>query len=91
MSIEKMERDGKILALILRKEVEPEGVNFFTTEDNPLQLGILKHKAGTEVKPHIHKSSSKVINSIQEVLHVDYGKVKVNFYDDRANTVGVLS
>jgi len=80
--IEKVEWQGKTLALILRARFDKEGVNFVTAEDNPIQLGILKHRQGVKIKPHIHRASAKVINSVQEVLHIEYGRVEVDFYDD---------
>ena len=80
--IEKVEWQGKTLALILRARFDKEGVNFVTAEDNPIQLGILKHHQGVKIKPHIHRASTKVIDSVQEVLHIEYGKVEVDFYDD---------
>jgi len=79
--IERIEWQGKTLALILRARFDNEGVNFVTDEDSPLQVGILKHPQGFKIKPHIHRASRKIINSIQEVLHVEYGRVKVDFYD----------
>lgn len=75
------------MALILREKFDKEGVNFVTAEDNPLQVGILKHPQGFKVKPHIHKASSKVISSIQEVLHIEYGKVAARFYDDKGENI----
>jgi len=80
--IEKVEWQGKTLALILRARFDKEGVNFVTAEDNAIQLGILKHRQGVKIKPHIHRASAKVINSVQEVLHIEYGRVEVDFYDD---------
>jgi hypothetical protein len=71
--IEKVEWQGRTLALILRARFDKEGVNFVTAEDNPIQLGILKHRQGVKIKPHIHRASTKVINSVQEVLHIEYG------------------
>ena len=41
--IERVEYGGKVFALIIRQNYEPEGVNFVTAEDNPLQVGVLKH------------------------------------------------
>ena len=67
--LEKIEREGKVLALILRERYEPEGVSFITSEDNPLQVGILKHRQGARIEPHTHRSSPKTIDEIQEVLH----------------------
>ena len=86
--VEKIECGGKILAIILRQNYEPEGVNFITAEDNPLQLGVLKHQKGSKIKPHIHKSSPRIVNEIQEVLHIAYGKVEAEFYTGDGKKVG---
>lgn len=85
--IERLEHKGKIFALIIRGGFEKDGVNFVTTEDNSLQLGILKHEKGVKIKPHVHKKVNKIINNIQEVLHVEYGKVEVNFYEERGKGI----
>lgn len=78
--IEKVGRGGKLFAIILRSGFEKEGVNFFTPEDNPLQLGLLKHKRGTKIKPHIHKNA-------QEVLHMQRGKMEVFFYSENGKKI----
>ena len=88
MDVEKFEYNGQIFALIMRQNYEPEGVNFITTEDNPLQLGVLKHQKGSKIKPHIHRSSSRTVNEIQEVLHIAYGKVEAEFYESAGKKVG---
>lgn len=86
--IEKVEHGGKLLAIVLRSGFEMEGVNFFTPEDNPLQMGVLKYGKGTEIKPHVHKTSIKMISKIQEVLHIEYGKIEASFYDVTGEKVG---
>lgn len=86
--MEKVELQGEVLALILRHELSVEGVNFFTTSDNPIQVGILQHRQGTEIKPHIHRDSTRTIKSVQEVLHIEYGKVEANFYNQRGGKIG---
>ena len=78
---EKVEVEGQVFALVLRHGLNIDGVSFFTPPENPFQLGILQHKQGTVIKPHIHRDSLRTISSVQEVLHVDYGKVEVKFYD----------
>ena len=78
--IEKIEWQGKLLALIVRHRFDNEGVNFVTEENSPLQVGVLKHPQGFRIKPHIHRASKKIITTVQEVLHVEYGRVGVNFY-----------
>ena len=79
--LEKIESQGKTFALILRHELEVEGVKFFTASDNPLQLGVIQHEKGTEIKAHVHRNATREIGSIQEVLHIEYGRVEVNFYN----------
>jgi len=86
--IEKVEWQGKTLALIVRARFNNEGVNFVTGENSPLQVGVLKHPQGFKIKPHIHRASRRIIDSIQEVLHVEYGRMGVNFYDDNGEQIG---
>ena len=86
--IERVEYGGEVLALIIRQNYEPEGVNFVTAEDNPLQVGVLKHQKNSKIKPHLHKSSPRIINAIQEVLHIAYGKVEAEFYGGDGKKVG---
>lgn len=86
--IEKVEHGGKLFAIILRSGFEMEGVNFFTPKDNPLQLGMLKYGKGTEIRPHIHKTSIREISKIQEVLHIMYGKIEASFYETTGGKVG---
>ncbi len=36
----------------------------------------------------MHRSSSKTINEEQEVLHIEYGKVEVEFYESSGKKIG---
>ena len=85
---ERIEFNGKLFALILRKEFEEDGANFFTSKESPLQLGVLGHKQGAEIKPHIHKNVPRTIERVQEVLHLAHGKVQVDFYDEEGKPLG---
>ena len=80
--LETVEHNGKIYALIMRNNHEPDGVNFITSDDNPLQLGFISHKKGYEVKPHIHKPFSVAITELHEVLHLKEGSCEAAFYDN---------
>lgn len=87
MNIEKIEHNGEIIALIIRKSLEIEGVKFFTPEDFNFQLGVLQHKAGTKIKPHIHKDQTKLINCTQEVLYVTSGNVQIDLYNNKSEKI----
>ncbi|MFC2122449.1 hypothetical protein ACFLRP_02045 [Bacteroidota bacterium] len=86
--IEKIEKDGNLIAVILRGNYESEGVDFITDDDNPLQVGVLTHPRGSEIKPHVHRSIPREISSIQEVLHIERGVVEALIYDDSGAQFG---
>ncbi len=80
--IEKVQLDGKFIALIMYGGPVSEGINFITPDDNPLQVGVLNHKSGTVIRPHRHKTSKIEIRSIQEMLYIEKGRVQVDLYND---------
>ena len=80
--LETVEHNGITYALIMRDIHEPEGVNFITSDDNPLQLGIINHTKGFEIKAHIHKPFSATITQLHEVLHLKKGSCEATFYDN---------
>ena len=55
--IEKIFYKKKLLAMILpEKKNLKKGVNFLTPSHLTLQLGFIKHKSNTYIKPHTHKN-----------------------------------
>ena len=75
-------KDELLLAVVIRQGFSDEGVNFVTSPENYLQVGILNHKEGSIIKPHRHKEMPRTINYTQEVLHIEYGKMEVDFYQN---------
>ena len=85
--IERIEHNGQLFALIMRANYESEGVNFITSAESSLQLGLLTHKQGSIIKPHVHKNFPKTITTDQEVLHIQSGKVEAEFYESKAEKI----
>ena len=83
--IEIIKNKDDILAIIIYGDFCREGVNFFTPDDFPQQIGSLSHKAGKIIEPHIHKAIKREIYLTQEVLMLKKGKIKVDFYDSERN------
>ncbi len=80
--IEKIERNGKLFAIIIRSEYNKEGLTFVSPEDYPLQLGVHLRDGGTEIGPHRHKDIQKLENfPTQEVFFIVKGEVQVDLYD----------
>lgn len=47
-------KDGKTIAIVVRKDFKKEGVNFISDPDFPLQLGISNYKKNEKIKAHFH-------------------------------------
>jgi len=59
-------KDGKTIAIVVRKDFKKGGVNFISDPDFPLQLGISNYKKDEEIKAHFHIENEIKINKIQE-------------------------
>lgn len=79
-TIEKISHLGQDIAIIVRSDHQVDNLEFFTQDQDPLQVGMHDKKKGVKLTPHIHLSNTKVVNEIQEVLYLVSGKVKVTFY-----------
>ena len=86
--VERYEFEGKLFALVVRKNYRSEGADFLTDSNSLLQLGILSHKKSAEINPHIHNSLPRTIDKTNEVLHILEGKVEVVFYSEKGETLG---
>jgi len=79
-------KHGKLpLAIVFRVSMQiPEGVHFYTSENNPFQVGIHKRKQGTKLPPHIHTTEQPItVNVVQELLTVVSGKIRVLLYSEK--------
>lgn len=83
MTVEKVYSDKYKFAIILREGHEPEGTMFYTDKDDSFQLGTIKHETGYVEPPHIHQKKEKIIMDIVESLHIVYGKVAIDFFQDK--------
>jgi mannose-6-phosphate isomerase-like protein (cupin superfamily) len=77
--VDKVTNDsGEILAIILRSEHKSKGIEFFTPDEFPQQLGYMFHKKGHKV----HNKVKRQVSYTFEVLFIKSGKVRVDFYND---------
>jgi len=68
--------------IIISNKYNLKGANFFTEENDILQLGYMKHSTGHTIQPHYHKKIDRKINNTQEVLFIKTGKIRVDFYSE---------
>ena len=57
-----------------------DGVDFMTAASLPMQVGFMKHKAGTETKAHVHTAWERNVTGTPEVLYIVEGSVSVDLY-----------
>jgi mannose-6-phosphate isomerase-like protein (cupin superfamily) len=79
--IEKIERDGALICIIIRSQFDKPGISFFTPNDLSQQLAFMKHPTGKLIEPHVHNPVAREVHYTQEVLFIRKGKMRVDLYD----------
>lgn len=85
--LEYIKYNKEIIALILRKDFSKSGANFFTSDEDTFQFGVLQYEKGKSIRAHKHLRSKREIDLICEVLFIQSGKIEVTFYDERSNKI----
>lgn len=67
-----------------------EGLNFFSRDEDFIQVGIWMYESGRELKAHIHNEVKREISWTQEVLFVRAGKLRANIFDTNEKKVAEL-
>ena len=69
--------------ILTEKKTFKKGVNFLTPSHLTLQLGFIKHKSSTYIKPHTHKNYLRRIKKTTEILFIKNGSIRVDFYSKK--------
>ncbi len=80
--IQRITHQGKLLAIIIRKDFKKDGIEFFTPDDFSQQLAYMKRPANHVIVPHVHNVVKREVQFTNEVLVIKKGKIRVDFYDD---------
>lgn len=83
--IQHITHNQKLLAIIIRRNFEKQGIEFFTPNNFSQQLAYMNRPAGYVIPPHVHNLVKREVELTQEVLFIKSGKVRVDFYDDERN------
>ena len=75
----------QLLSIIIRRNFEKNGIEFFTPDDFSQQLAYMKRPKDYIIPPHVHNPVLREVQLTQEVLFIKSGKVRVDFYDDDKN------
>lgn len=83
--IEKISHNEILLSVIVRREFEKDGIEFFTPDTFSQQIGYMKRPVNYVIPPHTHNPVQREVHFTQEVLLVKSGRIRVDFYDDHQN------
>lgn len=67
-----------------------DGLNFFSQDEDFIQVGIWGYGADKKLKAHIHNEVKREVLWTQEVLFVRTGKLRANIFDTNENKVAEL-
>ena len=75
---------NKLYALIVKESYqEKKGISFFTKNDANQQIGFMNHPKNYIIKPHKHQKRETKIFITSEVIILQKGKLRVDFYDTK--------
>lgn len=83
--IQRITHNDKLLSIIIRRDFEKNGIEFFTPDDFSQQLAYMKRPKNYVIPPHVHNAVVREVQFTKEVLFIKSGKVRVDFYDDDKN------
>jgi hypothetical protein len=78
--IETITHEGTIVAIIVHRDYQVQGIEFLSPNDFSLQLGYMTRPAGYRVVPHTHHPVERRTVGTQEVLVVKSGRIRITFY-----------
>jgi hypothetical protein len=86
--IEHIDDGAHLVAIIIRREYQQDGIAFFTPPDFSQQLGYMKRPEGYVINPHVHNPVARSIELTQEVLYIKSGRIRVDFFDHAGTPLG---
>ncbi len=75
------DKDGNVLAIVIRNDFRAQGINFFSRVSDPLQIGINAYVKNDRIKAHRHVNRQITIEASQELVYIKSGEAKLDLYD----------
>ena len=82
--IQKILHKKKLIALIVKsKKIKKIGPHFVTPTNFTQQLGVINYPKNHFITPHSHKKHLRKIKNTSEILIIQKGILRVDFYNDK--------
>ncbi len=79
--MEKIIRDGRLLAVVWRDSDWAPGLQFCTPDELFIQVGCWQYPHGKQLAAHRHKIYERTVTQTQEMVYVKRGRLKVQIFD----------
>ena len=82
--IKEIVHKNKLYALVIKETYQDKkGISFFTKNADNQQIGFMSHPKNYLIKPHKHQKRETKIFITSEVIILQKGKLRVDFYDTK--------
>lgn len=88
--VEIKEGDIVLARHIPAEAVWQDGLNFFSQDDDFIQVGVWGYDSGKQLMAHIHNEVERKVLWTQEVLFVRSGRIRANVFDSTEKKVAEL-
>lgn len=89
VSIEFYGPKSKPNAIVIRGTAKAEGIEFYSPDDFPQQIGLMSRPKGYVVPGHIHNEVLRQIILTQEVLMIRSGRCEVTLIDQNSEQIQI--
>jgi len=79
--LEQIRHEECLLAIIIRRNFEMSGIQFFTPDSFSQQLAYMKRPKDYIIAPHVHNPVERTVQYTKEVLYIKKGRIRVDFYN----------
>lgn len=86
--VERIMHESELIAIIIPKDYEKDGIEFFTPDEFSQQIAYMKHPAGKSIPAHMHNNIPREVFYTLETLFIKSGRVKVDFYSMDKKAIG---
>lgn len=81
MSVKEIKSGDHILAKLITSDEWKEGLNFYSNDNDYIQIGTWEYNSGKVLLAHSHNEFERKVYKTQEVLFIKKGKLLVEIYD----------
>lgn len=90
-NVVKIEKDGKLYAIVIKNNFVAEGIHFFTNDSDTQQVAYMQHNKGHVILNHYHNEVKREVLFTKEVLVMKNGTLKCLFFDEEQCLIEALN